>query len=48
MYALNGKIIENSKKGTLAKDKDADSIVFDEDIKICNVFIGGKKVCFKK
>ena len=30
-------------KGVLEKDKDADIVVFDETIKITDVFVGGNK-----
>ena len=36
--------ILNVNKGVLAKGKDADIIVFDEDIKITDVFVSEKKV----
>ena len=34
----------NGEKGTLAKGKDADIVVFDEEIKIADVFVGGVKI----
>ncbi len=35
-------MILNVNKGVLSKDKDADIVVFDDDINIVNVFVGGE------
>lgn len=37
--------IMNINKGVLACGKDADVIVFDEDIKVSDVFVMGKRIC---
>ena len=42
---IPAKILKiDDKKGVLAKGKDADIIVFDENIKITDVFVGGEKI----
>lgn len=42
---IPAKILKiDDKKGVLAKGKDADIIVFDEEIKITDVFVGGEKI----
>ena len=42
---IPAKILKiDDKKGVLAKGKDADVIVFDEEIKITDVFVGGEKI----
>ena len=38
------RIMRVNSKGKLAKGKDADIVVFDEEIKIAEVFVGGKKI----
>ena len=42
---IPAKILKiDDKKGVLATGKDADIIVFDEEIKITDVFVGGEKI----
>ena len=42
---IPAKILKiDNKKGVLAKGKDADIVVFDENIKITDVFVGGEKI----
>lgn len=44
MLTKNPAKLFGLNKGVIEKDKDADIIVFDDNIDVCNVFVGGKEI----